>query len=49
MEEQTMEKKRSNSEKEASYKVKKKTIDLLPNAETNITLLQVLKNFLKPS
>ncbi|XP_072171444.1 coiled-coil domain-containing protein 22 homolog [Diadema setosum] len=40
MDEQQIEKKRSNSEKEASYKVKKKTIDLLPNAETNIKLLQ---------
>lgn len=32
-----------NQEKEESYKVKKRTLDLLPDAENNITKIQVKK------
>ncbi len=33
-----------NKEIEEAYKVKKKTLDLLPDAENNITKLQVTRN-----
>ena len=33
--------KTKNSEKEETYKVKKKTLDLLPDADNNIAKLQV--------
>ncbi|XP_074650144.1 coiled-coil domain-containing protein 22 homolog [Tubulanus polymorphus] len=42
MEEQTSTVKRSCEEKERSYKVKKRTIDLLPDAENNIAKLQAV-------
>lgn len=32
-----------NQDKEESYKVKKRTLDLLPDAENNITKIQVKK------
>ena len=32
---------KSNKDLEAAYRVKKRTIDLLPNAEQNLTRLQV--------
>ncbi|KAL4230380.1 Coiled-coil domain-containing protein 22 [Mactra antiquata] len=40
MEEQISNQNRSNSEKEDGYKVKKRTLDLLPDAENNIAKLQ---------
>lgn len=41
MEEQMSTLAQQNQDKEESYKVKKRTLDLLPDAENNITKLQV--------
>lgn len=41
MEEEITTQTRQNVEKEESYKVKKRTLDLLPDAENNIAKLQV--------
>ena len=41
MEEEIANQNRANSEKEDGYKVKKRTLDLLPDAENNIAKLQV--------
>lgn len=39
---------KTNKEQEASYKVKRRTIDLLPEADDNLAKLEVrLKTFLK--
>ena len=39
---------KTNKEQEASYKVKRRTVDLLPDADDNLTKLEVrLKTFLK--
>lgn len=43
MEEEITTQTRQNSEKEENYKVKKRTLDLLPDAENNIAKLQVDK------
>lgn len=43
MEEEITTQTRQNSEKEENYKVKKRTLDLLPDAENNIAKLQVGK------
>ena len=42
MEEEIGNQNRSNTEKEDGYKVKKRTLDLLPDAQNNIAKLQVL-------
>ncbi|XP_062577497.1 coiled-coil domain-containing protein 22 homolog [Saccostrea cucullata] len=42
MEEEITTQTRQNAEKEESYKVKKRTLDLLPEAETNIAKLQAI-------
>jgi hypothetical protein len=42
MQEQLNVVKRTNEEKEESYRVKKRTLDLLPDAENNIAKLQGL-------
>ena len=41
MEEQKNQEERQNVEKEDAYTVKKRTLDLLPDAENNIAKLQV--------
>ena len=41
MEEQKLTEERNNEEQEDSYRVKKRTMDLLPDAENNIAKLQV--------
>lgn len=41
MEEEITTQTRQNIEKEENYKVKKRTLDLLPDAENNIAKLQV--------
>ena len=41
MEEEISTQARQNSEKEEAFKVKKRTLDLLPDAENNIAKLQV--------
>lgn len=41
MEEEVSSQGRTNTDKEDAYKVKKRTLDLLPDAENNITKLQV--------
>ena len=41
MEEEITSQKRENKDKEESYTVKKRTLDLLPDAENNIAKLQV--------
>lgn len=39
---------KTNKEQEASYKVKKRTVDLLPDADDNLAKLEVrLKTFFK--
>lgn len=43
MEEEITTQTRQNTEKEENYKVKKRTLDLLPDAENNIAKLQVGK------
>jgi len=42
MEEEKATQSRNNADKEEAYKVKKRTLDLLPDAENNIAKLQVL-------
>lgn len=41
MDEEIANQNRANAEKEEGYKVKKRTMDLLPDAENNIAKLQV--------
>ena len=41
MEDRSSELEKSNSERKDAYKVKKKTMDLLPDAQNNIAKLQV--------
>lgn len=40
-------KKTQNSDREEAYKVKKRTVDLLPDAENNIAKLQVIHETLR--
>ena len=42
MEEQVSTSDKQNKEKEEAFKVKKRTMDLLPDAENNIAKLQVM-------
>ena len=42
MEERTEQLTQKNQEKQDSYRVKKRTLDLLPDADNNIAKLQVL-------